>query len=112
MSHVFYKFSSSKTESRVTFDGTHISLFDLKKEIIIANKMGAGGMGGRDFDLGVYDNVTNEGESALSNQHVVATPRDKHEITHDILLYFSSFFPRSQQNSRTTTTKSLARLPS
>lgn len=69
MSHVFYKFSSSKTESRVTFDGTHISLFDLKKEIIIANKMGAGGMGGRDFDLGVYDNVTNEGErSRLVNR--------------------------------------------
>ena len=41
----------------MTFDGTHISVFDLKREIILQNKMG----NGKDFDLGVYDNVTGEG---------------------------------------------------
>ena len=43
----------------MTFDGTHISVFDLKREIILANKMG----NGKDFDLGIYDNVTGEGKS-------------------------------------------------
>lgn len=42
----------------MTFDGTHISVFDLKREIILANKMG----NGKDFDIAVYDNVTGEGE--------------------------------------------------
>ncbi len=40
------------------FDGTHISVFDLKREIILNNKMG----NGKDFDIGVYDNVTGEGK--------------------------------------------------
>ncbi|CAL1715023.1 unnamed protein product [Somion occarium] len=38
-SSVFYKFKSQKDESRVTFDGTGISVFDLKKEIILANNL-------------------------------------------------------------------------
>lgn len=41
----------------MTFDGTHISVFDLKREIILNNKMG----NGKDFDLSIYDNVTGEG---------------------------------------------------
>ncbi len=63
MSHVFYKFQSSISESRITFDGTHISLFDLKKEIIIAQKLAGGG--GRDFDLGVWE-VGGDGEFGFS----------------------------------------------
>jgi protein MPE1 len=43
----------------VTFDGTHISVFDLKREIILANRMG----NGKDFDIGLFDNVTGEGGS-------------------------------------------------
>ena len=35
-SSVFYRFASRKDESRVTFDGTGISIFDLKREIILA----------------------------------------------------------------------------
>ncbi|KAF8892262.1 DWNN domain-containing protein [Infundibulicybe gibba] len=50
-SSVFYKFSSRKDESRVTFDGTGISVFDLKRDIILANNMGKS----NDFDLSVFD---------------------------------------------------------
>ncbi|KDR80721.1 hypothetical protein GALMADRAFT_241139 [Galerina marginata CBS 339.88] len=50
-SSVFYKFSSRKDESRVSFDGTGISVFDLKREIILANNMGKA----NDFDLYIYD---------------------------------------------------------
>ena len=46
-SSVFYKFRSQRDESRVTFDGTGISVFDLKKEIILANNLGKA----NDFDL-------------------------------------------------------------
>ena len=33
-------------------------MFDLKREIILNNKMG----NGKDFDIGVFDNVTGEGK--------------------------------------------------
>ena len=56
-SSVFYKFKSQRDESRVTFDGTAISVFDLKKEIILANNLGKA----NDFDLYVYDASTNQG---------------------------------------------------
>ncbi|WWC70707.1 uncharacterized protein I206_104658 [Kwoniella pini CBS 10737] len=56
MSTVFYRWGAGRNEQRVTFDGTHISVFDLKREIILGNKMG----NGKDFDIGVYDNVTGE----------------------------------------------------
>ncbi|KAH8988210.1 DWNN-domain-containing protein [Lactarius akahatsu] len=55
-SSVFYKFKSQKTESRVTFDGTGISVFDLKKEIILANSLGKA----NDFDLVVFDGSSGE----------------------------------------------------
>ncbi|KAF8549419.1 DWNN-domain-containing protein, partial [Imleria badia] len=55
-SSVFYKFKSQKDESRVTFDGTAISVFDLKREIILANNLGKA----NDFDLYVYDASTNQ----------------------------------------------------
>ncbi|KAE8215448.1 hypothetical protein CF327_g1275 [Tilletia walkeri] len=44
---VYYKFRSQKEFSRITFDGTGISVWDLKREIILQNKMGRG----QDFDL-------------------------------------------------------------
>lgn len=59
MSTVFYRWGAGKDESRVTFDGTHISVFDFKREVILNNRMG----NGKDFDLGVFDNVTGEGMS-------------------------------------------------
>ncbi|KAI0816962.1 DWNN domain-containing protein [Trametes gibbosa] len=55
-SSVFYRFRSQKDESRVTFDGTGISVFDLKKEIILANNLSKA----TDFDLVVLDNAGEE----------------------------------------------------
>lgn len=60
-SSVFYKFNSQKNESRVTFDGTGISVFDLKREIILTNNMSKA----NDFDLYVYDSATKQGECHL-----------------------------------------------
>lgn len=62
-SSVFYKFKSQKAESRVTFDGTGISVFDLKKEIILANSLGKA----NDFDLVVFDGSSGEGLSVHSS---------------------------------------------
>ncbi|EPQ28860.1 uncharacterized protein PFL1_03663 [Pseudozyma flocculosa PF-1] len=53
---VYYKFKSQKEPSRITFDGTGISVWDLKREIILQNKMGKG----IDFDLGIYNADTEE----------------------------------------------------
>lgn len=39
MSFVYYKFKSQKEPSKVVFDGTSISVFDLKREIITSNKL-------------------------------------------------------------------------
>ncbi|KAK7025255.1 hypothetical protein R3P38DRAFT_3269965 [Favolaschia claudopus] len=47
---------NGKDESRVTFDGTGISVFDLKRDIILANNMGKA----NDFDLFIYDSSTNK----------------------------------------------------
>ncbi|KAJ6591512.1 DWNN domain-containing protein [Mycena vulgaris] len=55
-SSVFYKFHSRKDESRVTFDGTGISVFDLKRDIILANNMGKA----NDFDLFIFDSSSNK----------------------------------------------------
>lgn len=60
-SSVFYKFASQKAESRVTFDGTGISVFDLKRDIILANNLGKA----NDFDLFIYDS-SNQGASRIS----------------------------------------------
>lgn len=49
-SSVYYKFKSQRDESKVSFDGTGISVFDLKKEIILANNLKA-----NDFDLLLFD---------------------------------------------------------
>jgi protein MPE1 len=58
-SSVFYKFKSQKEDSRVTFDGTGISVFDLKRDIILANNLGKA----NDFDLFVSDASSGQGES-------------------------------------------------
>lgn len=49
-SSVFFKFKSQREPTRVEFDGTGISVFELKREII--NKSGLGD--GTDFDLFIY----------------------------------------------------------
>ena len=61
-SSVFYKFKSRKDESRVNFDGTGISVFDLKKEIIISNNLSKA----NDFDLVVLDSSGEGGNNPAS----------------------------------------------
>ncbi|KAI9105839.1 DWNN domain-containing protein [Phlyctochytrium arcticum] len=56
MSVVFYKFKSAKDYDTCTFDGTNISVFDLKREIMLGKKLGKG----TDFDLGIFNAQTNE----------------------------------------------------
>ena len=63
-SSVFYKFKSQRDESRVTFDGTGISVFDLKKEIVIAHNLGKA----NDFDLVIFDRSSNEGALLCATQ--------------------------------------------
>ncbi|KAI0305857.1 DWNN-domain-containing protein [Multifurca ochricompacta] len=64
-SSVFYKFKSQRVESRVTFDGTGISVFDLKKDIILANNLGKA----NDFDLVVFD--SSSGEEFRDDSHII-----------------------------------------
>jgi hypothetical protein len=60
-SSVYYKFKFQKEETRVTFDGTGISVFDLKKEILVANKLENSA---RDLDLLLFDTA---GQGAFRN---------------------------------------------
>jgi protein MPE1 len=57
-SSVFYKFKNSREPERIVFDGTGISVFELKREIIIASGLGDG----TDFNLHMYpeDDLTSE----------------------------------------------------
>lgn len=57
-SSVFFRFKSQKEPSRVAFDGTGISVFELKREIIMMNKLGDG----NDFELVISSEDTNEGK--------------------------------------------------
>jgi protein MPE1 len=50
-SSVYYKFKSERAESRITFDGTGISVFDLKKEVILARNLQKVG----DVDIALLD---------------------------------------------------------
>ncbi|KAJ5455814.1 RING finger protein [Penicillium daleae] len=55
-SSVHFKFKSQKEPSRVTFDGTGISVFELKREIINQSRLGDGS----DFELEIYVEDTGE----------------------------------------------------
>lgn len=61
-SSVFFKFKSQKEPSRVEFDGTGISVFELKRDIIIKSGLGDG----TDFDLAIYNEDSNEGRWSIS----------------------------------------------
>ena len=56
-SHVHYKFLSAKEPTRVTFDGTSISVFNLKREIMRLSSLGEG----HDIELEIKDESTKEG---------------------------------------------------
>ncbi|KAL1953575.1 hypothetical protein VTO42DRAFT_2578 [Malbranchea cinnamomea] len=55
-SSVFFKFKSQREPSRVSFDGTGISVFELKREIINKSRLGDG----TDFELAIYNEDTSE----------------------------------------------------
>ncbi|CEJ93079.1 Putative DWNN domain-containing protein [[Torrubiella] hemipterigena] len=55
-SSVFFKFKSQREPTRVEFDGTGISVFELKREIIIKSGLGDG----TDFDLFIYTDDNSE----------------------------------------------------
>lgn len=55
-SSVYYKFKAQREESKISFDGTGISVFDLKKEVILANNL----KDNRDVDLLLYDPSSNQ----------------------------------------------------
>lgn len=59
-SSVFFRFKSQREPSRVAFDGTGISVFELKREIITMNRLGDG----TDFELIITSEDTNEGKFA------------------------------------------------
>lgn len=55
-STIFYRFRSQKDTERIMFDGTGLTVFDLKREIIQENKLGDG----TDFQIRLYNPDTNE----------------------------------------------------
>ncbi|MCJ1413816.1 hypothetical protein MMC32_000141 [Xylographa parallela] len=55
-SSVFFRFKSQKEPTRVTFDGTGISVFELKREIITTSHLGDG----TDFELVLSSDENNE----------------------------------------------------
>lgn len=55
---VFYRFKAQKDPSTIHFEGTGISVWDLKKDILAENKLGKGA----DFDFAIYNADTNDGE--------------------------------------------------
>lgn len=58
-SSVFVKFMSQKEPRRIEFDGTGISVFELKRDIIVKNGLDRSGT---DFDLALYNEDGSEGE--------------------------------------------------
>lgn len=57
-SSVFFRFKNAKEPVRVAFDGTGISVFELKREIITMNQLGDG----TNFELKIFTEDSNEGK--------------------------------------------------
>ena len=68
-SSIFYRFKSNKESLQITFDGTSLSVFEVKREIITLSRFGDG----TDFDLEIYANDSNESESTRLKQTEVRT---------------------------------------
>lgn len=58
---VYFKFKSQKEPTRVEFDGTVITVFELKREIILRSGLGSG----TDFDLAIYPEGGGDGKLRL-----------------------------------------------
>lgn len=70
---VYYKFLHQKNKSVIHFDGTSISVFDLKREIILQNQLGSG----QDFNLKLYHSEQPDQEYEL-DQDVI--PRSSYVL--------------------------------
>ena len=68
-SSVFFRFKSQKEPSRIAFDGTGISVFELKRDIIAASKLGDG----TDLELIITAEDTNEGEYLFVRRTLLST---------------------------------------
>lgn len=55
-SSIFYRFKSQKDPQPITFDGTSLCVFEVKREIIALSKLGDG----TDFNLEIYTPEGNE----------------------------------------------------
>lgn len=62
-SSIFYRFKSWKDSQQITFDGTSLSVFEVKRDIITLQRLGDG----TDFDLEIYASDTNESESIATD---------------------------------------------
>lgn len=60
---IYYKFLHQKNKSVIHFDGTAISVFDLKRDIISQNNLGTG----QDFNLRLYHSEQPDLEYELDN---------------------------------------------
>lgn len=86
-SSVFYKFKSQKEPSRVEFDGTGISVFELKRDIIKLSGLGDG----TDFDFAIYAEDGTEGRQS-------AVPQSRHDSLTDYTTEYEddlAIIPRS-----------------
>lgn len=92
-SSVFFKFKSQREPTRVEFDGTGISVFELKREII--NKSGLGD--GTDFDLHIYTDDNSEGMYPSSRLGVrVADPAVEYDDDTTIIPRSTTVIARRQ----------------
>lgn len=89
---VYYKFKSQRQESRVTFDGTGISVFDLKKEIILQNNLKAS-----DIELQIFDNAEQGEQRRCFDDRRCSTPLTEDLSTTGMPEYKDDLFmiPRS-----------------
>ena len=67
-SSVFFRFKSQKEPIRVAFDGTGISVFELKREIITLSRLGDG----TDFELLISSEDNNQGDTLSTNFYKVS----------------------------------------
>ena len=97
-SSVFYRFKSSKQPARVAFDGTGISVFELKKEIIISSGLG----NGLDFDLVISSNEGDRGlcASVTEKQPPVEPADSEHQSTKMIPKSYHDRSPLSRDACR------------
>jgi protein MPE1 len=62
-SSIFFRFKSQKEPLQITFDGTSLSVFEVKRDIIALSKLGDG----TDFDLEIYAADSNESKPSSPN---------------------------------------------